>query len=144
MATLKKGHNFSDGITMSNFSGLSPAQSQSKGGVRYLANWRARYFLEDKKICFATVGAIYKTGYTLQCHHCLPVGAIMNLEILVLYKELPTKIRLKGRVDYCLLKTNGDGAEAEVTTVKISHDHQHIVNNLIQLLSHSKEFNLRI
>ncbi|HEY7773101.1 MAG TPA: hypothetical protein VIC26_07955 [Marinagarivorans sp.] len=129
---------------MTHFSGLSPSKVESRTGARYLANWRARYFLHDRKIQHATVSAIYKTGYTLQCTHCLPVGAIMNLEFLVRYKDLPTRIRIKGRVDYCLLKSSGDEAEVEVTTTKISREHQHVVNNLIQLLSNSKEFNLRI
>ena len=129
---------------MTSFPGASASASPASKGPRYLANWRARYFLEDRKIEFATVSAIYKTGYSLQCNNCLPVGAMMNLEFLVRYKELPTRIRVKGRVDYCLLKNTGAGAEVEVTTTKISHEHQHIVNNLIQLLSDSKEFNLRI
>ena len=129
---------------MTSFPGVSASVSPASKGPRYWANWRARYFLHDRKIHHATVIAVYKTGFTLQCAHCLPVGAMMNLEFLVRYKELPTRIRVKGKVTYCLLKSNGDGAEVEVTTTKISGEHQHVVNNLIQLLSDSKEFNLRI
>ena len=129
---------------VSSFPGVSESHYAASKTPRYLANWRARYFLDDRKIQFATVAAIYKTGYSLQCGHCLPVGAVMNLEFLVRYKDHPTRIRIKGRVDYCLLKSTGDGAEVEVTTTKITPEHQHVVNNLIQLLSDSKEFNLRI
>lgn len=123
---------------------VSANASPASKGARYWANWRARYFLEDRKIYHATVTAIYKKGFSLQCAHCLPVGAMMNLEFLVRYKDLPTRIRIKGKVDYCLLKNNGNGAEVEVITTKISREHQHVVNNLIQLMSDSKEFNLRI
>lgn len=129
---------------MTSFPGVSASKAQTNKGPRYLANWRARYFLDDRKIQFATVTAIYKTGYSLLCTQCLPVGAVINLEFLVRYKDHPTRIRIKGRVDYCLLKSTGDGAEVEITTTKITPEHQHVVNNLIQLLSDSKEFNLRI
>lgn len=132
------------GRIMTSFPGVSPSNFQAQKGPRYLANWRARYFLDDRKIHLATVTAIYKGGYSVQCPQCLPVGALMNLEFLVRYKEHPTRIRVKGRVDYCLLRNNDAGADVELTITKITSEHQHVVNNLIQLLSDSTEFNLRI
>lgn len=129
---------------MTSFPGASLGHSQVSKAPRYRANWRARYFLDNRKIQLATVTAIYKGGYSLQCAQCLPIGALMNLEFLVRYKEHPTRIRVKGRVDYCLLRNIGEGADVELTITKISSEHQHVVNNLIQLMSDSTEFNLRI
>ena len=84
---------------MTSFPSASPGHSAANKSPRYLANWRARFFLDDRKIQFATVSAIYKGGYGLQCVQCLPIGSVMNLEFLVRYKEYPTRIRVYGLKD---------------------------------------------
>lgn len=129
---------------MTNLSGLDPVSGDAKKGAKFKANWRARYFLADKRIEHATIIAIYKGGFTLRCHQALAVGAVMNLEFVVNYKGTPTRVRLKAKADYCLIPSNASGADVDVAITQLSPRDLHVVNNLLQLLSSGKRVNLRI
>lgn len=129
---------------VANLSGLELVNGDAKKGPRYMTNWRARYFLADKRITHATIAAIYQGGFTLSCHQGVPVGQTMNLEFIVNYKDTPTRIRLKAKVDYCLIRSNASGADVDVVITQIPPQDQHVVNNLLQIMSSSKAFDLRI
>lgn len=129
---------------MANLSGLDPVSGDAKKGAKFETNWRARYFLADKRIEHATIMAIYKGGFTLRCHQGLAVGAAMNLEFVVNYKGAPARVRLKGKADYCLIPSNASGADVDVAITQIAPRDQHVVNNLLQLMSSGKRVNLRI
>ncbi len=129
---------------MTNLSGLDLVSGDANKVAKYEANWRARYFLADKRIEHATIIAIYKGGFTLRCHQGMAVGAVMNLEFIVNYKGAPTRVRLKAKADYCLIPSNASGADVDVTATQISSRDQHVVNNLLQLMSSGKRVNIRI
>lgn len=132
------------GFCVANLSGLDLVNGDAKKGPRYMTNWRARYFLADKRISHATISAIYQGGFTLSCHQGIPVGKTMNLEFIVNYKDTPTRVRLKATVDYCLIRSNSPGADVDVAITQIPAHDKHVVNNLLQIMSSSKAFNLRI
>jgi len=126
---------------MSNLSGLTGSDVKRKGGARFLVNWRARLFMEDKVIHPATISAVFKTGFCLRFFQAVSIGKTMNIEIMVKLQGEHHKIRVKAQVDYCLL--NGDGADIDILTTQISREDNHLLNNILQALTEAKEFNLR-
>lgn len=128
---------------MTGFSGIEGKPIKRKGGTRYLVHWRARFFMADKVIHLTTITSVFKSGFAFIFPQALPVGAELNIEIALSYQDQPTRIRLKAKVDYCLLRSNSDGADIDVITSKIASQDQHMLNNILQALSESKEFNLK-
>lgn len=129
---------------MAELSGLGalqrPATTQSSS--RYSANWRARFFGVDKVIHMATIIGIDTHGFSLTSEQSAPLGSQLNVEFVVNYRNKPTRIRFKSKVDYTLIKTNG--VEMELSTLSISREHKHIVNNLLQLVISSPNIDLRL
>ncbi len=128
---------------MTGFSGIEGKQVVRKGGPRYLVHWRARFFLDDKIIQTTVINSVFKSGFSFIFPHALPVGAEINLEMALKYREQPIRIRVKAKIEYCLLRSNNDGADIDVTTTKITREDNHTINNILQELSESKVFNLR-
>lgn len=114
-----------------------------KGGARFVVNWRARLFMTDKVIHPATITSAYKSGFALQFHQAVPLGTEMNLEFSVDFRGEAQRIRIKAKVGYCLLRSNGDGVDMDVVTSQISREDHHLMGNILQVLTESKEFNLR-
>lgn len=128
---------------MSNFSGINPPPAQRIGGPRYLVHWKARLFMSDKVIHPATVIGIFEKGFVLRFFRATPLNTEMNIEFMVNFREEMHRIRIKGQVKYCLLRSQGDGADIDIATTKISREDNHTLNNILQILQESKEFNLR-
>lgn len=128
---------------MTGFSGIEGKVVQRKGGQRFLVHWRARFFLADKVIHQTVINAVFKSGFSFVFDHALPVGTEINIEMALKYREQSTRIRAKATVDYCLLRSNNDGADIDILTSKISREDQHTINNILQVLNEAKSFNLR-
>ncbi len=114
-----------------------------KGGSRFLVNWRGRLFMADKVIHPCVIQSVFKEGFALQFHQALPIGAEMNMEFVVSFRDENHRIRIKAKVDYCLLRSKGGGVDMDITTSKISAEDHHLMGNVLQVLTESKEFNLR-
>lgn len=108
-----------------------------------MVNWRSRLFMEDKVIHQAAITSVFKSGFCLLFHHAIPLGTEMNIEFLVQFHDQPHRVRVKGKVDYCLLRAKGDGADLDIVITQINSADQHLLNNVLQALSESKQFNLR-
>lgn len=128
---------------MTNLSGISGKVIDRKGGARYMVNWRSRLFMADKVIHQATITAVFKSGFSLLFHHAVPLGSQMNVEFIVQFQQQAHRLRVKVSVDYCLLRSNGDGADLDLITTSINPEDQHLLNNVLQELSDAKQFNLR-
>lgn len=126
---------------MSGLSGITGKSVERKGGPRYMVNWRARLFMADKVIHPATITSVFKTGFCLRFFQAVGIGKEMNVEFVVKFREENHRIRIKAKVDYCLLC--GDGADIDIITTQISSEHSHMLANILQELSEAKEFNLR-
>ena len=126
---------------MSNLSGITGKVVERSGGPRFLVHWRARLFLADKVIHSATVTSIFKTGLCIRFHQAIGLGSDMNLEFLVNFRKEAHRIRVKAKVEYCLL--SGNGADVDVLITQVSREHNHLLGNILQELSEAKEFNLR-
>lgn len=109
-----------------------------------MVHWRARMFQKDKVIHPATIVAVFEKGYTMSFETALPLGAEINMEFKVVFREEKHIIRVKAKVDYCLLKSSGSGAEIDLLTTQISSEHQHTLRNILQVFNESKEVNLKI
>jgi len=109
-----------------------------------MVHWRARLFMADKKIHKATVASIFKAGFCLQFHQAVAVGSDMNVEFAVKYRGENQRIRVKGKVSYCLLRSSGDGADIDLMFTQISSTDNHTYNNILQTLMQSSEVNLRL
>lgn len=107
-----------------------------------MVNWRARLFMADKVIHPATIISVYKTGFALRFHQAVPLGAAMNVEFAVKFREESHRIRIRAEVGYCLLRSDGNGVDMDITTTKISGEDSHLLANILQTLTESKEFNL--
>lgn len=128
---------------MTGFSGIQGQVVKRKGGQRYLVHWKARFFLADKVIHQAVINSIFKGGFSFIFSQALPIGKEINLEMGIKYRDEPKRIRIKAKIDYCLLRSNNDGAEIDIITTKIGREDNHTINNILQMMSESKEFNLR-
>jgi hypothetical protein len=110
-----------------NFSGISPSQPDRKGGKRQKVNWRCRFFGADKVIHTTVLTAAFKGGFCMGFTHALPIQTELNLEIANQGKL----IRAKVNVDYCLLRSKGDGADIDLLISKISDDDNQILNTFL-------------
>ncbi len=126
---------------MSNLSGISGKSVERRGGPRFLVHWRARLFLADKVIHPAMITNVFKGGFCIRFHQAVGLGKEMNVEFLVKHREENHRVRFKGKVEYCLLTKEGADIDVEIT--QISGEHSHMIANIMQQLSESKEFNLR-
>lgn len=129
---------------MTGLSGISGAVVQRKGKKRYMVHWRCRLFMADKVIHNAVITSVFKEGFGLLFLNAVPVGSLMNVEFAISFNNQPHRIRLKATVDYCLIRSQGDGADLDLITTKIAPKDMHTINNILQELEESKEFNLRM
>ncbi|ABD79992.1 hypothetical protein Sde_0730 [Saccharophagus degradans 2-40] len=129
---------------MTGLSGISGAVVQRKGGNRFMVHWRCRLFMADKKIHNAVITSVFDKGFGLLFLQAVPMNTIMNVEFGLSFNERPHKIRFKGVVDYCLIRSDNTGADIDLLTTKIANEDQHTINNILQALAESKEFNLRL
>ncbi|WP_188149448.1 hypothetical protein [Teredinibacter waterburyi] len=129
---------------MAGFSGITGKSIERKGKHRFLVNWRARLFMADKIIRPAIVTSAHANGLTIRFNEAVPLGTEMNLEFALKFIDQAVKIRIKAKVDYCLIKSNSNEVEIDISTTKISRADQHTLNNILQVLGESNEFNLRL
>lgn len=76
-------------------------------------------------------------------HHAVPLGTEMNVEFIVQFQDQPRRVRVKAKVDYCLLRTKGDGADLDLVLTQIGSNDKDLLSSILQALSESKQFNLR-
>lgn len=126
---------------MSGFSGIGGKEVQRKGGPRFIVNWRARFFTDDKVIHPAQVNSVFKTGFCLHVQQAVSIGTTVHVEFIVNFRNQAERIRVKATVDYCLVRS--DGADIDILTAGISPAHNHLLSNILQEISEAKEFNLR-
>lgn len=129
---------------MTGLSGISGAVVERKGGKRFMVHWRCRLFMADKHIHNAIITSVFDKGFGMLFLSAVPVGTVMNVEFGLSFNERSHKIRFKAAVDYCLIRSDGEGADLDLITSKISADDQHTINNILQTLSETREFNLRL
>lgn len=108
-----------------------------------MVNWRSRLFMADKVIHHATITSVFKSGFSLLFHIAVPLGTEMNVEFIIKLQQQPQRVRVKVKVDYCLLRANGEGADLDILITQISSEDQQLLNDVLLELAEAKQFNLR-
>lgn len=112
--------------------------------ARYMVYWKARAMLADRSMHQAIVREIMQGGFSLDFPQTLPVGTVVNIEFYVEYHNKKHRIRAQTEVFYCLLRANSESAKLDVKILKIAEAELHLLNNILQTFSESKEINLRL
>lgn len=117
---------------MSNLSGISGAKVERKGGARFSVKWPARLFMADRVIHPAKIHAVFKNGYCIRFHQAIGLGQDLNLEFLVKFRGESHRVRVKAKVTYCQLFT--EGADVDVEISHITAQDNHLMANVLQSL----------
>ncbi|MBU2984872.1 hypothetical protein KO528_05895 [Saccharophagus degradans] len=125
---------------MTGLSGISGAVVKRKGGKRFNVHWRCRLFMADKKIHEAVITSVFDKGFGLLFLQAVPVDTVMNVEFGLSFNDKPVKIRFKGAVDYCLIRSDKTGADLDLLTTNISSTDKHTINNVLQALGEANGF----
>lgn len=128
---------------MTGFSEITGQALARPSGPRYLVKWPARFFAADRIIRSTHIQSVFESGFSVFYSQALPIGLELDLEFVLNYAHEPYKMRVKSTVHYCLLRSNGDGAEIDLITSEIKRADEQLLNRVLLELSEAKEFNLR-
>jgi len=118
-------------------------KAQALKGTRYMVYWRSKVLMQDRVLRNGVIQKVCKEGFVMRFPQAVSLGVDVNLEFYVSYKEEQCRIRVKTSVVACMLLSGGLGADLELQIVTLSKDERHTLNNVLQLLENSSEFNLR-
>lgn len=108
-----------------------------------MVNWRARVMTQDRKISEGHIYELLQSGVSILYSRALPINSPVNIEFYVNYKNEQVRIRAKTRVNYCMVRSNNDGAEIELKFTEIAQQERHTLNNVLQIFVNAKEFSLK-
>lgn len=112
-------------------------------GPRYMVNWKARLMTQDRQVHDVTINEAIHGGLGVLGLQAMPLGTDVNIEFYVNYRGKQERIRAKTRVCYCRILSGNEGVVLELRITYTSKDEMHLYNNVLQVFSSSKEFQLR-
>ncbi len=122
-------------LAMTGLSGITGKAISRKGEQRYAVQWPARFFLDDKVIKQTTICAVFKGGLCIRVDQTIALGKEMHIEFRAKSAQTAHKIRLKAKIDYCLLRDVG--VELDLLTTAIGREDHHKLANIIQSLANA-------
>lgn len=121
-----------------------PQKEERLRGPRYMVYWKARSMLQDRTIFPTVIKTVSQGGFAIELDQAVSRGKDINLEFYVNYAGSDHRIRLKSTVIYCMILSGNRGAYMEVKIKQISSEERQIINNILDALADSKEFDLRL
>lgn len=110
----------------------------------YMVHWKARALPPNKVMREGVISQVSKGGLSLEIPYAVSTGSQLSVEFYVNYKNEPKRIRAHTSVTYCMLKSQGQGSFLRLSITKISKGDLHALNNVLQILGDSDEFNLEV
>ncbi len=111
---------------------------------RFLVHWQSRIMTLDRRVHQALIDQIAADGLAIRTEQALSIGADVNIEFHVKYRDNKERIRAKTKVIYCRILAASQGALLELKFSGISKEEMHIYKNILQLLGNAREFQLKI
>lgn len=117
---------------------------QRLGQPRYMVHWKARLMTQDRVLHEAIINQAVAGGVGVIAHQALPLGTLVNIEFHVKYRGNAERIRAKTKVVYCRILSGNEGVVLELRFTYTSKEEMHLYNNVVQVFSSAKEFQLRM
>jgi len=121
-----------------------PKKEERLRGQRFMVFWKARCMLPDRSLHESAIKTITQSGFAIELEQAVSLGKDVNIEFYVKYRDKDERIRVKTTVIYCMILSENRGAYMEVKIKQISNEEMHTLNNILQVLGESKEFDLRV
>ncbi len=108
----------------------------------YMVHWKARVLISDHSIHNGLITQVRKGGFSMEFIQAISTGSNLSIEFHVKYKGLPRRFRANTKVTECMMKSRSVGASLNLSILKMSKQDHHAINNILQMLGDSDEFNL--
>lgn len=115
-----------------------------KEGPCYMVYWKTRVLTADRVVREGLINQVRKGGFDMDYEHAVSVGSDMAIEFHVKYRNEMRRIRANTKVVYCMVKSQNAGALLKVDITRISHDDDHVLNNILHTFGESGEFDLKV
>ncbi len=109
----------------------------------YMVHWKARVIISDRTMHEGLITQVRKGGFGMEFTQAVSTGSTLSVEFHVKHDGQLRRLRAKTKVTYCMVKSQSIGASLKLATIKMSKQDNHTMNNILQVLGNSDEFNLQ-
>lgn len=109
----------------------------------YMVHWKARVIIFDHTMHEGLITQVRKGGFSMEFVQAVSTGSTLSVEFHVKHDGQLRRFRANTKVTYCMIKSQSIGASLNLAIIKMSKQDNHTMNNILQLLGDSSEFNLQ-